>query len=225
MTARSAIKDAGIMTANVLSCVYGECLTGEEPLLRWSAIPAASNVLSMVSSWPMFPGHTWAAALQRTLTSLSGGLQLSAKSIVSKYMRIDWETVGRCVHRTLNDIEPERSRRLVNLVNIGIDETSYKKGHKYIMVIVNHDTNTVVWAAQGHGKGVLTQFYRQLTPEQLSSIKVVTGDGAKWITECVNEFTPDCERCIDPLHVVEWAMEALDEVRREVWREAHSEAV
>ena len=147
------------------------------------------------------------------------------RSTVSEYMRIDWETVGRCVHRTLNDIEPERSRRLDNLINIGIDETSYKKGHKYITVIVNHDTNTVVWAAQGHGKGVLTQFYRQLTPQQLSSIKVVTGDGAKWITECVNEFIPDCERCVNPFHVVEWAMEALDEVRREVWREAYSEAV
>ncbi len=147
------------------------------------------------------------------------------RSTVSEYMRIDWQTVGSCANRALNDLEPERSGRLDNLVNIGIDETSYKKGHKYITVIVNHDTNTVVWAAQGHGKGVLTQFYRQLTPEQLSSIRVVTGDGAKWITECVNEFTPDCERCVDPFHVVEWAMEALDEVRREVWREAYSEAV
>lgn len=146
------------------------------------------------------------------------------RSTVSEYMRIDWETVGRCVHRTLNDIEPERSRRLDGLVNIGIDETSYKKGHKYITVIVNHDTNTVVWAAQGHGKNVLTQFYRQLTPQQLSSIRVVTGDGAKWITECVDEFTPGCERCVDPFHVVEWAMEALDEVRREIWREAYNEA-
>ena len=34
------------------------------------------------------------------------------RSVVSEYMRIDWETVGRCIHRTLNDIEPERSRRL-----------------------------------------------------------------------------------------------------------------
>ena len=145
------------------------------------------------------------------------------RSVVSEYMRIDWETVGRCVHRTLNEIEPERSRRLDNLVNIGIDETSYKKGHKYITVIVNHDTNSVVWASQGHGKTVLESFYRQLSPEQLGSIKVVTGDGAKWITECVNEFTPDCERCVDQFHVVQWAMEALDEVRREIWGEAYAE--
>ena len=147
------------------------------------------------------------------------------KSTVSEYMRIDWETVGRCVHRIMNDIESEISRRLDGLVNIGIDETSYKKGHKYITIVVNHDTNTVVWSAQGHGKSVLTQFYRQLTLEQLSSIRVVTGDGAKWITECVNAFTPGCERCVDPFHVVEWAMEALDEVRREVWREAYDEAL
>ena len=89
---------------------------------------------------------------------------------------------------------------------------------------MNHDTNTVVWAAQGHGKTVLQAFYRQLSPEQLSSIKVVTGDGAKWITECVGEFTPDCERCVDQFHVVEWAMETLDDVRRGIWREAYNEA-
>ena len=88
------------------------------------------------------------------------------------------ETVGRCVNRTLHDLEPERSRRLDGLVNIGIDETSYKKGHKYITVIVNHDTYAVVWASEGHGKSVLEKFYKQLTPEQLSSIRVVTGDGA-----------------------------------------------
>ena len=88
---------------------------------------------------------------------------------------MDWETVDRCVNRALHDLEPERSRRLDGLVNIGIDETSYKKGHKYITVIVNHDTNTVVWASEDHGKSVLEKFYKQLTPEQLSSIRVGKG--------------------------------------------------
>ena len=145
------------------------------------------------------------------------------RSTTSYFMRVDWETVGRCVNRALHDLEPERSRRLDGLVNIGIDETSYKKGHKYITVIVNHDTNTVVWAAEGHGKSVLEKFYKQLTPEQLSSIKVVTGDGAKWITECVNEYTPKCARCVDAFHVVEWAMTALDEIRKDIWHDAYSE--
>ena len=168
-----------------------------------------------------YPGSRFTKDFDLTVAWLATYLP---RSVVSEYMRVDWETVGRCINRTLNDIEPERSRRLNGLVNIGIDETSYKKGHKYITVVVNHDTNTVVWAAPGHGKKVLEQFYRQLSEEQLASIKVVTGDGARWITECVNQFTPGCERCVDPFHVVEWAMDALDEVRREVWREAYQES-
>ena len=167
-----------------------------------------------------YPGSRFTKNFDLTVGWLAMSLSRSA---VAEYMRIDWETVGRCVHRTLKDIEPNRARRLDGLKRIGIDETSYKKGHKYITVIVNHDTNTVVWAAPGHGKSVLEAFYSQLPEEQLASIEVVTGDGARWITDCVNEFTPDCERCVDPFHVVEWAMEALDEVRREVWKEAHDE--
>ena len=80
------------------------------------------------------------------------------RSTVAEYMLIDWQTVGNCISRALHDLEPERSRRLTGFVNIGIDETIYRKGHKYITVVVNHDTNTVVWAADGHGKGVLEQF-------------------------------------------------------------------
>lgn len=168
-----------------------------------------------------YPGSSFTRDFDLTVAWLAKYLPRSA---VSSYMRIDWETVGKCISRSLNDLEPERSRRLNGLVNIGIDETSYRKGHKYITVIVNHDTNEVVWVADGHGKSVLEQFYKSLTPEQLSSIKVVTGDGARWITDCVNEFTPDCERCVDPFHVVEWAMDALDEVRKERWRKAYEEA-
>ena len=48
------------------------------------------------------------------------------RSVVAEYFRVDWETVGRCISRTKDVIEPEISHRLDNLVNIGIDETSYE---------------------------------------------------------------------------------------------------
>lgn len=165
-----------------------------------------------------YPSSSFTKEFDLTVTWLAEYLPRSA---VAKYMRIDWQTVGNCISRSLQDLEPERSKRLDGLVNIGIDETSYRKGHKYITVVVNHDTNTVVWVEKGHGKAVLEQFYNSLTQEQLAGIKVVTGDGARWITDCVNDFTPGCERCIDPFHVVEWAMDALDKVRKERWRAAY----
>ena len=35
---------------------------------------------------------------------------------------------------------------------------------------------------------------------------------------------PNCPRCIDAFHVVEWSIEALDKVRRQSWHEAKSVA-
>ena len=32
-------------------------------------------------------------------------------------------------------------------MRIGIDEISYRRGHKYLMVVVDHDTGRLVWGA------------------------------------------------------------------------------
>lgn len=45
-----------------------------------------------------------------------------SKSFVSEYMRISWKTVGRCISRAREDLDPDLNRRLDGLVNIGIDE-------------------------------------------------------------------------------------------------------
>lgn len=146
-----------------------------------------------------------------------------SRKCVSERMRIDWETVGRLVDLVWKDLEPDVAKRLDGLVRIGIDETSYKKGHSYITTVVNHDTNTVIWACKGHGKEVLDKFFAMLSPEQRASIVVVTGDGARWITDCVDEHCPNAIRCLDPFHVVEWANDALDAVRIDAWRRALDE--
>lgn len=147
-----------------------------------------------------------------------------SKAAVASLLRISWNTIGPIISRMKNKLDPDPSKRFVGLVNIGVDETSYKKGHKYITVVINHDTGKVIWAHEGHGKTIFTKFFKLLTKEQLASIKLVSGDGAKWIQECMDEFCPQAERCIDPFHVVQWATEALDEVRREAWREAQKKA-
>ena len=162
-----------------------------------------------------YRGSSFTMGFDRIVAWLS---RCISKSDIAEYMRIDWATVGRCISRVREDLEPDLDKRLNGLVNIGIDETSYKKGHKYITVIVNHDTNSVIWLHEGHGKSVLEMFYEKLTEEQRASIKVVTGDGARWITDCVKQYTPDCIRCMDAFHVVEWATDALDSVRLDEYR-------
>lgn len=141
---------------------------------------------------------------------------------VSELMRIDWHTVGgicRRAERRLEGQEGARSR-FDGLVRIGIDETSYKKGHKYLTVIVDHDRECVIWCAKGYGKKVLEEFLGLLSKEQRESIQVVTADGAKWIAEAIAERCPNAERVMDPFHVVSWMEDVLDSLRRKEWNEA-----
>ena len=66
------------------------------------------------------------------------------KSVAAQYLRCDWHTIMRCISRVREFLEPDLKKRYEVLVNIGINETSYRKGHTYVTVVVNHDTNTVV---------------------------------------------------------------------------------
>jgi hypothetical protein len=67
-----------------------------------------------------------------------------SKSAVTELMRIAWRTVGAIITRVWADVDA-RCDRLAGLRRIGIDEISYKKGHKYLMVVVDHDTRRLVW--------------------------------------------------------------------------------
>ena len=145
-------------------------------------------------------------------------------SDVAEYFRIKWHTVGSIARRVQKRLEEAQPNRFDDLEKIGIDETSYKKGHKYMTVIVNHKTGALIWARKCHGKEILTGFFKELTEEQRANIKFVTADGALWIADCIKEFCPAAERCIDPFHVVAWANDRLDEVRKQAIRQAKKEA-
>ncbi|NLE96641.1 MAG: ISL3 family transposase [Propionibacterium sp.] len=143
----------------------------------------------------------------------------SAKSTVTELMRIAWRTVGSIIARVWDDVEAGTDR-FAKLRRIGIDEISYKKGHKYLMVVVDHDTGRLVWAAPGRSKATVGEFFDLLGPERSSQITHVSADGADFIDTIVAEMCPGAVRVADPFHIVKWATEALDEVRREAWNDA-----
>ncbi|GAA3905340.1 hypothetical protein GCM10022382_10370 [Microbacterium invictum] len=79
----------------------------------------------------------------------------ASKSTVVDLMRIAWRTVGSIISRVWADADD----RFDGLRRIGIDEISYKKGHKYLMVVVDHDTRRLVWAAPGRDRATVAEFF------------------------------------------------------------------
>jgi transposase len=142
-----------------------------------------------------------------------------SKTAVTELMRIAWRTVGAILARVWADVEA-RHDRFAGLRRIGIDEISYKRGHKYLIVVVDHDTGRLVWAAPGRDRATLARFFDALGAERCQAITHVSADGADWISDVVAERCTNAVRCADPFHVVKWATDALDEVRRAAWNTA-----
>ena len=143
----------------------------------------------------------------------------TAKSAVKELLRITWRTVGRIVTRVSADAQA-RVDRFAGLRRIGIDEISYKRGHRYLTVVVDHDRNRLIWAAVGRDEKTLRTFFDELGEERCAAITLVSADAAQWIANVVGERCPNATLCLDPFHICQWASKALDEVRREVWNAA-----
>jgi transposase len=145
----------------------------------------------------------------------------TSKTAVTTLMRIAWRTVGAIICRVVADIEASVDR-LEGLRRIGIDEISYKKGHRYITVVIDHDSKRLVWAAPGRDKATVRAFFQALGEQRSQLLTHVSADGAEWIADMVRVHAPQAIRCADAFHVVSWATDALDEVRRAAWNQARA---
>ena len=137
-------------------------------------------------------GHTY--AFDDTVAWLAVAC---SKTAVCELMRIAWRTVGAIVARVWADTENSIDR-FAGLRRIGIDEISYKRHHKYLTVVVDHDSGRLVWAAPGRDTATLRRFFDALGVERCAQITHVSADAADWITAAkrsrINAFTALAKR-------------------------------
>jgi transposase len=144
-----------------------------------------------------------------------------SKTAVTELLRIAWRTVGAIICRVQADIDATVDR-LDGVRRIGIDEISWKRNYRYLTVVVDHDTGRLLWTAVGRDEATLAKFFTLLGPQRCAQITHVSADAAPWIANAVTRYCPQAIRCADAFHVVAWATEALDEVRRQAWNDARA---
>jgi len=131
---------------------------------------------------------------------------------------ISWRAVNNACVRVATEALG-RVDLLDGLIAIAIDEVKYKKGQKYLTVVCDHFTGRVIWAAKGRSKATVGEFFDALGTERAARLEFVTCDGAEWIRTVLAQRAPDATVCLDTFHVVSWATDALDEVRRGEWNQ------
>ena len=137
----------------------------------------------------------------------------AALSVVAILLRVAWRSMSDIVTRVVAE-RAGQIDRLAGLRRIGIDEISYRKGHRYLLVVVDHDSGRLVWAGKDRNQHTLGRFFDDLGGQRAAQLTHVSADGAEWIHDVVTARAPQAVLCLDAFHVIAWATEALDAVRR-----------
>lgn len=164
-------------------------------------------------SWATNPGARFTPAFEELAAYLA---QITDKTTVTRLLGISWRSVGRIVERIVGKrLDPSR---LDGLLRIGIDEFSYRKRHRYITVVVDHDRRRVVWAGEGRGSETLGRFFDEMGEARIALLGAITMDMAGGYLKAIRERAPHAEVVFDRFHVQRLASDAIDEVRRSLVR-------
>lgn len=142
----------------------------------------------------------------------------TVKSVAS-LLRVSWDTVKR--------IHKEHLRRryspppLKGVRNIGIDEFSVRRGVEFRTIVVDLDTGRIVHVGKGRGGDALLPFWRRVKRLGVQIRYVATDLSAAFIAS-VLENAPGAKLVFDHFHVVKLMNEALDDIRRTLYRHERS---
>ena len=142
------------------------------------------------------------------------------KTTICRFARIGRRTVGAICERVVEGVlDPGR---LPGLVDIGVDEISWRKHHKYLTLVSDHVTGKIVWGKAGKDTETLTAFFDELPDTAAEKIGSVSMDLGPAYAKAVRLRASQAMICFDPFHVVKLATDALDAVRRQVWQAART---
>jgi transposase len=140
------------------------------------------------------------------------------RSTVALFARVTWRAVGSMCERVAEDLRSEDD--LAGLVDIGVDEISWRKHHKYLTLVSNHADSTIVWGAPGKDAVTLDGFFAALPAGGADRLESASMDMSGAFQKSVRTHAPNAVICFDPFHVIGLATDALDAVRRRHWRQA-----
>jgi len=166
--------------------------------------PVCARVRTEEVPWAR-PGARHTRDFEDTVVWLA---QRMDKTSLAHLMRCSWDAVQQIVTRVVADRLDDD--RLNGLVRIGVDEISYKRGHRYLTVVVDHDTGRVVWVGQGRSLETMDRFFDELGPQRAARLEAVTMDGSSTYLSATRSNAPNATICMDAFHVIQWANEALD---------------
>jgi len=142
-------------------------------------------------------------------------------SDVAGWLDLSWDTVKTVVQRRLENDYRKIGYR--HLRHIAIDELYLGRARKYVTLVIDLDSGRIMWVGDGRGGEALREFWRRFKHSG-GRLRAVAMDMSGAYAASVREHAPYAVLTFDHFHVVKLMNERLDELRRELMREAAPEA-
>ena len=154
-------------------------------------------------------------ALARLIVDLARFMTLAD---IAGWLSLSWDTIRTVVQRRLEKDYRRIGYRKVR--SIAIDELYLGRTHKYVTLVMDLESGRIIWVEQGRGSQALREFWRRF---KLSGarLKAVAMDMSGAYAASVRAHAPHAIVTFDRFHVIKLMNERLDNLRRELAREAH----
>ena len=103
-----------------------------------------------------------------------------------------------------------------DLTKVGFDETSIRKGHKYVTTMVDLKERRVLYVTKGKGSGCIKKSVKYLKDKSVepAGIKQVCIDMSPAFISGCTRYLPESAITFDKFHVVKEVNKAMDELRK-----------
>lgn len=107
------------------------------------------------------------------------------------------------------------NRQLDNVESIGVDEIAWKKGHKYLTLVYQIDSQCtrLLWIGKDRTVKTFLRFFRMFGKENSAKLKHVCSDMWKAYIKVIKKKAPQALHILDRFHIVAKINKAIDEVR------------
>ena len=136
---------------------------------------------------------------------------------VSELARIDWRTVKDAEIRYIVGLL--RKRDLNGITDLGIDEVSEKKGHRYLTLVTDTVKRRVIWVGRGRDRAVLKKFFKWFGKKWTRRIRCVVIDMHDPYELEIRKRCPRAALIYDHFHVIKPLSMAIDNIRRRLQSE------
>lgn len=109
---------------------------------------------------------------------------------------------------------------LSDVKNICVDETSQRRGHDYVTVIIDADRRRVIGVEEGKDAGAVEAFSHKLEAKggDCNKIELMVSDMSKAYLLAREVCFPKAKSVIDKFHIKKLLLDALEKVRKEEQR-------